>query len=697
MTKRFVVAVSFISVVLGLLAQTPARGDMARHISAPPAPALSTVTVGASFLIEPPMADYVRDLDQREQREQIRDWAVLGTLSRFGVTPAQLAAATYQMPPARLPYLDELYAFEYGRGRRAYLGNRVLLFRDADDPDPQATIGRLADRVRMENDELPKLIEVYLIDDQRDVGMIRVERAADVTRDALFSKAYGYIAGEARDSGQLSAWLGQVDDLTYAKIADDGRLLLGGRRFPGTRTANIAAEDVAAIYQAHQLLDQRRSDARKKLNGLPSSARDAIVQHLALLREQRPDAKADALAEAPEAVLRMVPPVYRDQLLAAIRVAYTADPSPGFSLDPTWLPDPAHPEHPLFLARLRAFAGNPCGDLERTAQKAIQLVRQEPDEARRTSRTVVADSVRAAIPPSGLASVDPDLCSRLKALFSPALEALISRLDGLTPGSWDRGMSIYHQFVQEFQQRAPAGRDYDLVQLGMAGLQFHEEDTRVQCARYEGVDGTRVGMTLFYTDLLAKLWEVTDFARSAPIAEVPGFLSQPHMDLPKVFGKEDIENPYTRLWFGARSGGVSRSVRDTNTVFLFDHRFSRIYAASSNPARPRVEVRPGEGSRRALGWWNRHFDEVADYEQEYHRQNQIMKWALVAGAVTTGTLADGLGKFSVSHGFQFTDWQRSNRASLRFAETLPLVSQGIAGKECIPLLSSMIFGASAMG
>lgn len=693
MIKRFVVAFSFIPVVLGLLAQTPALGDVVRPTSPPRALASSALRVGASFLIEPPMADYVRELNASEQREQIRDWAVLGTLTRFGATARQLAAATYQMPPARLAYLDELYAFEYGRGRRAYLGNRVLLFRDADDPDPQATIGRLVDRVRMENDEIPKVVELYIVDDQRDLGTMRVTRAADMTRDALFSKAFGYVEGEARDLGQLSAWLDQVDDLTFAKIADDGRLVLGGRRFAKTRTANITTEDVAAIYQAHQLLDQRRTDALASVNALPPIVRDGITQYVALAAKQESSAKADAAAQALDTILRMVPPAERDRVIRTIpgAMASIGSVSPGFSLDPEWLPDPDHPEDPLMLARLRAFAADPCADLERTAKRATQLVRQEPDEAHRTSRTTAALQIRNMVPPVHLAKVAPEVCSKLKTLFAPALVELTSRLGKKAPGTWDERLAPYFELVHTFEQRAAKGSDGPLIALGIKDLRFHEQDTQVQCARYEGVAGTRVGMSLFYTDLLAKLWEGTDFGHSAPIAEIPGFLSEPQMELPKAFEKEAIDNPYTRFWFGARSTGVSRSMRNHGTAFLFDHRFTRVYAAGSNPSHPGVEAQPAEGSRRAIGWWNRHFDEVADYEQEYHRQNQIMKWALVTAGLPEIPLAEALGNAAVSRGFQFAEWQHANQANLRFAETLPKAAQGIAGKECIPLLSSYDF------
>lgn len=96
-------------------------------------PGTASPIQNASFIVQPPMAAYFKELDEREQREQVRDWAVIGTVAHLGATPEQAAAATYELPPARLPYLENLYSFEYGHGRRAYLGKRVLLFRDSDD------------------------------------------------------------------------------------------------------------------------------------------------------------------------------------------------------------------------------------------------------------------------------------------------------------------------------------------------------------------------------------------------------------------------------------------------------------------------------------------------------------------------------------------------------------------------------------
>jgi hypothetical protein len=198
-------------------------------------------------------------------------------------------------------------------------------------------------------------------------------------------------------------------------------------------------------------------------------------------------------------------------------------------------------------------------------------------------------------------------------------------------------------------------------------------------------------MTLFYTDLLAKLWQSTDYGLSAPILEIPGFLTNPRVDLPPSYREEMKRNPGTRVWFGPRANGVSRVTNPRGSSFAFEHRFSRIYAAGRNDTRPGVEEQPAEASRRTLGWWDRHFDEVADYEPQYHRQNQIMKWALVTAALTDAPVARYLHDIGVPRSARFRDWQRANRAQLRFSESLPVVHATIPGKECIPIIASYAF------
>src|SRR5262249_36501239 len=145
-------------------------------------------------------------------------------------------------------------------------------------------------------------------------------------------------------------------------------------------------------------------------------------------------------------------------------------------------------------------------------------------------------------------------------------------------------------------------------------LQTHHQ---ILCARYDGpLAGTRVGMNLFYTDLLAKLWEGVDYHHASPGVHVPGFLSTPRMRLEDKWEEETRRLPYTRIWFGPKPDGYAHS--KTGDSVWFEHIATRVFAAGSDPASPGKEEQPAEGSRRSLTWWDRHYGAVADHEQQYH-------------------------------------------------------------------------------
>jgi hypothetical protein len=654
--------------------------------AAPDADTGPDMGVGSAFVVEPPMAHYLRDLDQREQREQIRDWAVIATVTKLGATPRQAATATYELPPARLPYFDELYAFEYGRGRRAYLGQRVLLFRDGDDPDPQATIGRLADRVRMENGEIPSEVEIYLVHDQRDDGSIRIERTANITGSELFSPAYGYVEGTADNVSTLSTWLGKADDLGFARI-DHGRVTLGGRRFANSPTSGLTTEDVAALYQAQAQLDTSRARASATLASLPPGAR-AMTGRLGKLVESR--APSEDLMNAGYALAGEPPLGMRDAVYDTIGVLTKPAASPGFSLDPQWLPDPSSPQHPLMLRRLRAFSADPCGAIAGIARRADALERAEPDDTRRTARTQLALNVRKLVTGPRWNQRRTSVCPELTQLVSP-LRVLAYKVALAKRDAWESELVGYYQLVEQWRDLTPEDPGWVAAGIAISALNFYELESQAHCARYVGTEGTSVGMTMFYTDLLAKLWASIDYGLSSPIVDVPGFRSKPRVELDPAFLPSTRKNPGTRVWFGARATGVSRAVRGNSSSFFFDGTFSRIYAAASNPATPGMEVQPNESSRRTFGWWDRHFEDVASYEPEYQRLNQIMKWALVAGALLESNTAQYLGSVAVRRDLAFVDWQRTNHARLRFSESLPAPHSSPSARECLPSLISYPF------
>ncbi|HZN93641.1 MAG TPA: hypothetical protein VFB81_13105 [Myxococcales bacterium] len=232
---------------------------------------------------------------------------------------------------------------------------------------------------------------------------------------------------------------------------------------------------------------------------------------------------------------------------------------------------------------------------------------------------------------------------------------------------------------------APPGREDEEKDFLLSVLTFAEETNCQQCARYDGpLGGTRVGMNLFYTDLLAKLWLLLDVERSAPVMRVPGFISQARLP-PSAYWKEQYSKARGRIWFGPREEAMTRSADDSE--LRFQHVATRVFAASSDPDHPEyTETAPSEDNRRAIGWWERHYADVADYEQEYHLQNQIMKWSGITGFFYSKGLAPYLQQVPVDRTEEFGRWYARARPGLKY--TLPLAVDGGAGQECMALLGT---------
>ena len=194
-------------------------------------------------------------------------------------------------------------------------------------------------------------------------------------------------------------------------------------------------------------------------------------------------------------------------------------------------------------------------------------------------------------------------------------------------------------------------------------------DRQFQIARYDGnLQGTEIGMILFYTDLLAKFWCAVDLGYSAPVHDIAGFRTRPIGGNPPHFLPKSLENPNTRVWFGVDPGGYQ--LLPGKDGIAFARRAARIYSASSDTLKPGVEEPTSPASEAVFGWWNDHFEEVARYEPEYERLNEFMKWSLVVAWLYHGGQQDrlaGLDKVPVDRSAWFPKWARGN-TDLRFAQ-----------------------------
>lgn len=212
-----------------------------------------------------------------------------------------------------------------------------------------------------------------------------------------------------------------------------------------------------------------------------------------------------------------------------------------------------------------------------------------------------------------------------------------------------------------------------------------------QKGRYDGqLQGTEVGMNLFYTDLVMKLWSF-DYEGSAP-QSVPGFFSQSKYPLSLVHYKNSELNSATRSWLGFRNEKVG--YYQEGSMLAFSHIATRIFNASSNDLRPGKEVEANYSSWRFAHWWNQNYSLVADYEPAYHKLNQIQKWSHLVHWFKEQDLLQFLDQNSLVkvRNLDFTAWYSENpdlkvQVPIKFLNNAKLNEK----TECLSIIESEPF------
>jgi hypothetical protein len=194
-----------------------------------------------------------------------------------------------------------------------------------------------------------------------------------------------------------------------------------------------------------------------------------------------------------------------------------------------------------------------------------------------------------------------------------------------------------------------------------------EREHLYQAARYDGdLQGTEVGMILFYTDLLAKLWTI-DFINSSPRRDrMPDFVDHPTAPDSLIYLEERNKLDSGRLWFGESNFGFQ--IADMKNAVYLARNATRLYSAATDPDHPGKEVESSASMAAPIDWWNDHYEEVARYEQEYERLNQVMKWSIVISWLNEqneGARLSFLDNVHVDRSKVFPDWV-SSHPQLRF-------------------------------
>jgi len=224
---------------------------------------------------------------------------------------------------------------------------------------------------------------------------------------------------------------------------------------------------------------------------------------------------------------------------------------------------------------------------------------------------------------------------------------------------------------------AGPGLPADRAQL-WAVLSLVENHPLYSQARYEGdLAHTSVGMTLFYTDYVAKNW-VIGAGDGVPTAAVGGFSPDTGAVTPWSECPDNPEEESGRLWFGQNDSAFAQS----GDRFEIGAQATRLFARSNGS--DGAEVEPSFAFGRGLRFWDQHYQAIADYEPQYARLDQIMRWS---GALEW--LTNNGGKLptepdaDVHHqGLTFRDWYARN-TQLRERSPIPFVAPPGATDEAV--------------
>ncbi|WP_101832910.1 hypothetical protein [Frankia canadensis] len=243
-------------------------------------------------------------------------------------------------------------------------------------------------------------------------------------------------------------------------------------------------------------------------------------------------------------------------------------------------------------------------------------------------------------------------------------------------------VSVRTQVRDALLQGTPAGdalrRDglpTDRTQL-WALLNLTEGNPVYSQARYEGgLARTNVGMTLFYTDYVAKNW-VAGVGSGVPGRAVGGFVPDSEARTPwsQCPAATDAHEERGRLWFGQNDAAFASS----GDRFELGGQATRLFARSNGAGGGEVE--PSFSFGRGLRYWDQHYQAIADYEPQYARLEQIMRWS---GALEwlrgTGAALPAVPDGEVHHSdLTFDSWYAHN-TRLRERSPIPFVSPAAAG------------------
>lgn len=220
--------------------------------------------------------------------------------------------------------------------------------------------------------------------------------------------------------------------------------------------------------------------------------------------------------------------------------------------------------------------------------------------------------------------------------------------------------------------------------------------SRFQVARYgENLEGTEVGMLLFYTDLLAKLWAL-DYLSNTLELDTTDFQPPKPVTVVSTEAQQISTLSSIRIGFGVQNSGVQ--VADKSKSLFLEPNATQIHAIAYNHLQPSESKTTTADADAFLRWWSDRYEEVlVQKEPQYERLDELIKWGYLISWLKKsqqGEILDFLRQVPVKQNLWFPDWARANSKQLKFPiwNQVNFYERGYkdAITEAMPILASQV-------
>lgn len=219
---------------------------------------------------------------------------------------------------------------------------------------------------------------------------------------------------------------------------------------------------------------------------------------------------------------------------------------------------------------------------------------------------------------------------------------------------------------------------------------------RFQVAHYgKDLQGTDVGMVLFYTDLLTKLWAI-DYLNNSSKQDLTDVQPTQLATVTSTNVQQIPELSSIRVEFGSRDSAF-QVVEKSNSLFL-EPNASQLYAAAYNPLQPSESKTVSADAEAFLRWWrDRYEEEIVPNEPQYERLDEIIKWGRLMSWLHQTNQRDVLSFLDiipVTNNYWFPNWAQTNSNHLKFPiwNQVNFYERGYKATttEAMPILASQI-------